>query len=155
VYAGADPVNRVDPGGRSNVLEYTGLMLKGAKGALGADVIGCSVSLAALIMNIVLGESPETLGTSLTAAGCGLTFVEAAVENPFGVRTLSVVVTGRLGKVIGATTCAAGVLDVIDKAKKYAAGPPNDDKLYGILFNTFDTTFGCTLWVAGMFGLLE
>jgi RHS repeat-associated protein len=155
MYAAADPVNRIDPRGRSNLLEYTGLLIRGAKGAIGADVIGCSVSLAALIMNIVLGESPETLGTSLTGAGCGLTFIEAAVENPFGIRTLAVTVTGRLGKAIGATTCATGVLDVIDKAQKYARGAPNDDKLYSIMFNTFDTTFGCILWTAGMFGLLD
>jgi len=148
-YASADPVNRLDPRGREDMVEdseleardqaqISGAAARAAEGAEGGNAlaaIGCLESFAVVMVDADIEGWDKALedkvGLGLAAMGCGLGFAEGP--------TLKIV-----GQLVGGLACANGFYHLI-KDENDVLEHPTDEKAQALALHMFDTLFGCIM----------
>ncbi|MGB7264096.1 MAG: RHS repeat-associated core domain-containing protein, partial [Terracidiphilus sp.] len=109
LYAGGDPVNRIDPNGREELVDYAILALRTVKATVILNAIGCGVSIGS---SLATGTLIEVLGGDPTGAAF----------TAFGCLTMTVSATGRVQvglDAIALAGCAWGLYQAYEAENVY------------------------------------
>lgn len=146
LYSGVDPVNRVDPSGREELVDYAILTLRAVKTTVVLNAIGCGVSIGS---SLTTGTLLEVLGGDPTGAAF----------TAFGCLTMTVSATGRVQVAFDAIAlagCAWGLYQAYEAENVYFddLSGQNYEKaevdLHKVDADLFGSVGGCAITLASM-----
>ena len=136
LYASGDPVNRIDPRGRIDVVEYVGRLIMDLKPAMQfINTMGCVVGIGISAMSSELNKN-AAIGILATAYGC----VRLA---PTGLATLSINPDIDLG------ICAFSVYAEATDINEYLNNPTSSNQTQ-IYADAFGGVLGCGITALGL-----